>query len=92
MYHRFESYLSRGYGVMVTYLIWNQTSIGSNPIVPMQKSIAQRLERLAVNQTVVGSNPTRFEVKWYSVRGSTLGSYSGRRGSNPLACNLDNPS
>lgn len=45
---------------MVTYLIWNQTIIGSNPIVP-NKSVAQRLERLAVNQKVVGSNPTRFE-------------------------------
>ncbi len=45
---------------MVTYLIWNQASIGSNPIVP--KSVAQGLERLAVNQTVVGSNPTRFVV------------------------------
>lgn len=46
---------------MVTYLIWNQTSIGSNPIVPKCKSVAQWLERLAVNQKVVGSNPTRFE-------------------------------
>lgn len=76
---------------MVTYLIWNQTSIGSSPIVPIGiylLSIAQWSERLAVNQTVVGSNPTRFAKRWYSVRGSTLGSYSGRRGSNPLACSI----